>query len=48
LHEKLAGKKPADIVTALTRRYTRLLQSMRKLTPEEVLDVYLNRLGARV
>jgi carboxyl-terminal processing protease len=45
LQEKLAGKKPADIVTALTRRYTRLLQSMRKLTPEEVLDVYLNALA---
>ena len=45
LQEKLAGKHAADIVTALVRRYTRLLQSMRKLTPEEVLDVYLNALA---
>ncbi|MHB8520019.1 MAG: carboxy terminal-processing peptidase [Limisphaerales bacterium] len=45
LQEKLAGKKPADIVTALTRRYTRLLQTMRKLTREEVLEVYLNALA---
>jgi carboxyl-terminal processing protease len=45
LQEKLAGKKPADIVTTLTRRYTRLLQTMRKLTSEEVLDVYLNALA---
>jgi carboxyl-terminal processing protease len=45
LQEKLAGKKPADIVTALTGRYTRLLQTMRKLTPEEVLEVYLNALA---
>ncbi len=45
LQEKLAGKHPADIVTALTGRYTRLLQTMRKLTPEEVLDVYLNALA---
>jgi carboxyl-terminal processing protease len=45
LQEKLAGKKPADIVTTLTRRYTRLLQTMSKLTSEEVLDVYLNALA---
>ena len=45
LQEKLAGKKSADIVMALTRRYTRLLQTMRKLTPDEVLEVYLNALA---
>lgn len=45
LQEKLAGKKPTDIVPALTRRYTRLLQTMGKLTPEEVLEVYLNALA---
>ena len=44
LQEKLAGKKPADIVTALTLRYTRLLQTMKNLTAEDVLDVYLNAL----
>jgi len=45
LQEKLAEKKPADIVTVLTGRYTRLLQTMRNLTSEEVLDVYLNALA---
>jgi carboxyl-terminal processing protease len=45
LQEKLAGKKPSDIVSTLTGRYTHLLQAMRKLTPEEVLDVYLNALA---
>ncbi len=45
LQEKLAGKKPADIIATLTGRYIRLLQTMRKLTPEEVLDVYLNALA---
>jgi carboxyl-terminal processing protease len=45
LQEKLAGKKPVEIVTTLTRRYTRLSQTMRKLTPEDVLDVYLNALA---
>jgi carboxyl-terminal processing protease len=45
LQEKLAGKKPADIVNALTGRYSRQLQTMRKFTPEEVLEVYLNALA---
>jgi carboxyl-terminal processing protease len=45
LQEKLAGKKPVDIVTVLTGRYSRVLQAMRKRTPEEVLDVYLNALA---
>jgi len=45
LQEKLAGKKPADIVRTLTGRYTRLLLTMRKFTPEEVLDVYLDALA---
>jgi carboxyl-terminal processing protease len=45
LQEKLAGKKPADIVLALTLRYTRLLQTMQKLTSEDVLDIYLNALA---
>ncbi len=45
LQEKLAGKKPADIVATLTRRYTRLSQTMKKLTSEEVLEVYLNALA---
>jgi carboxyl-terminal processing protease len=45
LQEKLAGKKPAEIVTVLTGRYTRLFQNMKKLTSEEVLGVYLNALA---
>jgi carboxyl-terminal processing protease len=45
LQEKLAGKLPADIVTDLTRRYTRLAQTMSKLTPDEVLGLYLNALA---
>ncbi len=45
LQEKLAGKKPADIVTTLTNRYTRLSQSMKKFTGEQVLEVYLNALA---
>ena len=45
LQEKLAGKKPADIVTALTLRYSRLLQTMKKLNPEDVLGIYLNALA---
>lgn len=44
LQEKLAAKKPADIVAALTLRYSRLLQAMKKLTADDVLDVYLNAL----
>jgi carboxyl-terminal processing protease len=45
LQEKLAGKPPADIITALTRRYLRLAQTMRKLTSDEVLEMYLNALA---
>jgi carboxyl-terminal processing protease len=45
LQEKLAGKKDAEIVTALTTRYRRLFDSMKRLTPEEVLEVYLNALA---
>jgi len=45
LQEKLAGKQPADIVATLTRRYTRLSQTMKKLNSEDVLEVYLNALA---
>jgi C-terminal processing protease CtpA/Prc len=37
--------KTADIITTLTGRYTRLWLTMRKFTPEEVLEVYLNALA---
>jgi carboxyl-terminal processing protease len=45
LQEKLAGKKAAEIVSALTLRYSRLTQTMEKLTSEDVLDIYLNALA---
>ena len=45
MEEKLAGNQAADIVTTLTHRYTRLLQSTRNLTRQEVLEVYLNALA---
>jgi carboxyl-terminal processing protease len=45
LEEKLTGKKPADVVTSLTLRYSRLRQTMEKLTPEDVLGIYLNALA---
>ncbi len=45
LQEKLAGTKLSDIVPTLTRRYVRLLQTMRKLPPEELLEVYLDTLA---
>jgi carboxyl-terminal processing protease len=45
LQEKLDGKRPDDIIRTLAHRYTRRLQTMRKLTSDEVLDVYLNALA---
>jgi len=45
LQEKLAGKKPAEIVGALTLRCSRLTRTMEKLTSEDVLDIYLNALA---
>lgn len=45
LQEKLNDRKPAEIVKTLTRRYTRLVQTMRNMTREEVLGAYLNALA---
>jgi carboxyl-terminal processing protease len=45
LQEKLAEKQPGETVTILSRRYTRLLQTMKKFTSEDVLEVYLNALA---
>lgn len=45
LEEKLAGKKPADIVAILSGRYTRILQTTKKLRPDEILAIYLNALS---
>ncbi len=45
LQEKLADKESADIVSTLTRRYTRRLETMKKLKSSEVLEVYLDALA---
>jgi len=45
LAEKLAGKKPAEIVPALGRRYARTLQAMKEFGPDAVLELYLNALA---
>src|SRR5262249_50553049 len=45
LQEKLAGKKEDEIATTLTRRATRLTQTMRKLDKEAILKTYLNALA---
>ena len=45
LQEKLAGKKQPDIVKTLSRRSSRTAEMMRKLSPKEVLEVYLEALA---
>ena len=45
LQEKLTGKKEDEIATTLTRRATRLAQTMRKLDNETILETYLNALA---
>ena len=45
LQEKLADKKPAEIVKALARRHALQLKTMKGLTSDEVLQVYLNALA---
>jgi carboxyl-terminal processing protease len=45
LREKLAGKKEKEIVTTLTRRSERLVQTMRKLDEQAILETYLNALA---
>jgi carboxyl-terminal processing protease len=45
LQEKLADKKPAEIVKALTRRHALQLKTMKGLSSDEVLEVYLNALA---
>jgi carboxyl-terminal processing protease len=45
LQEKLADKKPAEIVKALTRRHALQLKTMKGLSTDEVLQVYLNALA---
>lgn len=45
LQEKLADKKHAEIVRALNRRHALQLKTMRGLSSDEVLQVYLNALA---
>src|SRR4029453_1255857 len=45
LQEKLAGKNEEEIATTLTRRSARLVQTMRKLDEQAILEIYLNALA---
>lgn len=45
LQEKLAGKKETDIVKTLSRRPTRIVETMRKLDDKAVLEMYLEALA---
>ncbi len=45
LQEKLGDKRPAQIVTTLTKRYDQQLRTMKKLKRDDVLEVYLNSLA---
>jgi carboxyl-terminal processing protease len=45
LQEKLGGESAENIVKTLTRRYDRVLQVMRKLSQDEILEVYLDSLA---
>lgn len=45
LQEKLADKKPADIAKSLSRRHALQLKTMKGLSSDEVLQVYLNALA---
>jgi carboxyl-terminal processing protease len=45
LQEKLADKRPEQIVSTLTRRKTQQLATMKDLHSDEVLEIYLNSLA---
>jgi len=45
LQEKLANKKEEEIATILTRRSARLVQTMRRLDEQAILEIYLNALA---
>ena len=45
LQEKLASKKPQEFATTLTRRYERQLETMKKLSADSVLQIYLDALA---
>jgi carboxyl-terminal processing protease len=44
LQEKLGDKKPKEIVAALTRRHGQQLRTMKALSQDEVLELYLDAL----
>jgi carboxyl-terminal processing protease len=45
LQEKLAGKKPEQFAATLSQRYARQAQTMKKLSADAVLEIYLNALA---
>lgn len=45
LQEKLAGKKPEQFAQTLTHRYQRQVLTMKKLSNDAVLELYLNALA---
>jgi carboxyl-terminal processing protease len=45
LQEKLAGKKPEQITQTLTHRYESQAKTMKKFSPETVLEIYLDSLA---
>ncbi len=45
LQEKLAGKKEAEIAKILSRRSSRIVETMRKLDDKAVLEIYLEALA---
>lgn len=45
LQEKLSKKKPAEIVTTLTKRYERTLRMMKQYGGDQVFETYLNALA---
>jgi carboxyl-terminal processing protease len=44
LQEKLANKKPEEIVKTLSRRYERGLHALKQLSKDELLEIYLTAL----
>lgn len=45
LQEKLGNHKPDEIVKTLSRRYDRMLHTMKQWKPDEVLELYLTALA---
>jgi carboxyl-terminal processing protease len=45
LQEELAGKKPEQFAATLAQRYARQAQTMKKLSADAVLEIYLNALA---